>query len=136
MNTESQAHTNNKIQCFLFNVKLLLGIFLPMGSSLSKINLYHILITSIIISFPLNLQFLVVLVQRLSDWSLCGTICKFDYYTVYSVYQIINKEEKKTNRLTLVLLRAPAQHPSDPDTVIYHQSIFMFRELTLLCGQG
>ena len=43
INTESQTHTDNKIQRFPFDVKLLLGIFLPMGSSLSNLIVYQIL---------------------------------------------------------------------------------------------
>lgn len=49
------------------------------------------------------------------------------------------KEEKKTNRLTLVLQCPPPlipQHPSGQDIVICHLPMFISQEPTFVCGQG
>lgn len=76
------------------------------------------------------------MVQRLSDWSLCITICKFDYYTVYSVYQIINKGRKGNKQAYTGLAMPPC--PAPLRSRHSHLSLvhIYVPELTLLCGQG
>lgn len=62
-------------------------------------------------------------------------------HSLFKSIRSLIKEEKKTNRSTLVLPPTstpppPSQFPSGPDTVIYHQPMFVSQEPTLPCGQG